>query len=115
MKMEKIGLPAEQLGISEEEYAALIEVRHRLATGAINFSNFSMCSCVCCIGGHMATIMNINPVSYVDRNACGATVLTPLFYPICMRASSQPSDFPPSRCVLAIDRFLAGCTTGLWD
>lgn len=107
-------LTAEQLGLTEAERDALIEVMERLRDGRIPEKLFSMASwavpnqpawleevCPCCIAGHA---LRINPNAFRGEND-GHTPITrvrlhDLFY------TERPMERTPEEGAFAIESFL---------
>lgn len=94
--------------ISAEEYAALLEVKGRVAEGKIRIH---MASCDECIGAHMARVMGLDPFSYVMGGS--TRPLRFLFFPsysllfsVVIGSKYRPT--PRWLVLRAIDRFLVG-------
>lgn len=124
---------AEELGISQEEYDALLKVRHKLASGELRYVPkktlgrqlnvgfhpndviFNMndwesthkCGTARCIGGHMA--LEIGLPSWADYE--DTTYNGPL-YNLCWDWGG--GDPAAAEAVLAIDRFLSGNIDNPW-
>jgi hypothetical protein len=118
--------PHEKLGITVQEYLALLGVRTALKVGTLTFhpeiehhqtervgsehvfnmacplQTNSYCGSIGCIGGWMALTMGRDPNHYVQDTP---GPLGPLFYPPDM------IDYPkitPAQAITAIDKWLAG-------
>ena len=122
----------EQLGIDEDVWNALLQVRDRLASGELHHEKLSeygwvrishpvmkadtfnmrvwraraTCRTVCCIGGEVENIIN--------RNIMRPILLYFLFYPHCyaphsselLQSTSSLLNITPAQAVQAIDNFM---------
>ena len=112
--LAKTILTAEELGITEEEHAALIEVRRRIVTGEIPAEGLNMgrsridagCGTIGCIGGWMGVVMGLSQgeTRFFVSFKAPYTPLLDLFF----RYPNTPNYNDPDVIVRQIDRFLAG-------
>ena len=96
--------------MTNEEHAALIQVRDALASGKLD-GHFninvaiSQCGTFACIGGHMAQLMGMTGYEEIQSYVSAHKDLHELFYPDSEEDLNW-DDITPTQAVMAIDNFL---------
>lgn len=96
--------------MTNEEHAALIQVRDALASGLLDGQfnmnqSISECGTFACIGGHMAQIMGMTEYEDIQPFVSDHKELHELFYPD-FDGDMDWDDITPTQAVMAIDNFL---------